>query len=390
MFKESIKMSWSNIIHNKMRSFLTVLGVLIGVAAIIALISIVQGVTGSITNQVMSMGANTITVSAMGTPLKQGLSQNDVNQIAAINNVKGVSPSISGKTSIAYQGNVMENITIQGKNQVYFANTENLLDSGRAINILDCTSKNRVCLIGQNIVTEYFKTESAIDKEIIINGISYTIIGTLQKSSGFSMNSNDDAVIIPYTTAMGLLGTGYINSVNVYMKNGDLSDETTTEIKQVLNTAFNYDSDGYSVSNMQNILDTVASMTSMMTALLAGIASIALVVGGIGIMNMMLVSVTERTAEIGLRKALGAEPKTIQWQFLLEALFLSVFGGVLGLIAGIGIAYLACQLIGAGFSIASYSVALAIGFSAAIGLLFGYTPARRASQLNPIDALRSV
>jgi len=284
----------------------------------------------------------------------------------------------------------MENITIQGKNQVYFANTENLLDSGRAINILDCTSKNRVCLIGQNIVTEYFKTESAIDKEIIINGISYTIIGTLQKSSGFSMNSNDDAVIIPYTTAMGLLGTGYINSVNVYMKNGDLSDETTTEIKQVLNTAFNYDSDGYSVSNMQNILDTVASMTSMMTALLAGIASIALVVGGIGIMNMMLVSVTERTAEIGLRKALGAEPKTIQWQFLLEALFLSVFGGVLGLIAGIGIAYLACQLIGAGFSIASYSVALAIGFSAAIGLLFGYTPARRASQLNPIDALRSV
>jgi len=390
MFKESIKMSWSNIIHNKMRSFLTVLGVLIGVAAIIALISIVQGVTGSITNQVMSMGANTITVSAMGTPLKQGLSQNDVNQIAAINNVKGVSPSISGKTSIAYQGNVMENITIQGKNQVYFANTENLLDSGRAINILDCTSKNRVCLIGQNIVTEYFKTESAIDKEIIINGISYNIIGTLQKSSGFSMNSNDDAVIIPYTTAMGLLGTGYINSVNVYMKNGDLSDETTTEIKQVLNTAFNYDSDGYSVSNMQNILDTVASMTSMMTALLAGIASIALVVGGIGIMNMMLVSVTERTAEIGLRKALGAEPKTIQWQFLLEALFLSVFGGVLGLIAGIGIAYLACQLIGAGFSIASYSVALAIGFSAAIGLLFGYTPARRASQLNPIDALRSV
>jgi len=390
MFKESIKMSWSNIIHNKMRSFLTVLGVLIGVAAIIALISIVQGVTGSITNQVMSMGANTITVSAMGTPLKQGLSQNDVNQIAAINNVKGVSPSISGKTSIAYQGNVMENITIQGKNQVYFANTENLLDSGRAINILDCTSKNRVCLIGKNIVTEYFKTESAIDKEIIINGISYTIIGTLQKSSGFSMNSNDDAVIIPYTTAMGLLGTGYINSVNVYMKNGDLSDETTTEIKQVLNTAFNYDSDGYSVSNMQNILDTVASMTSMMTALLAGIASIALVVGGIGIMNMMLVSVTERTAEIGLRKALGAEPKTIQWQFLLEALFLSVFGGVLGLIAGIGIAYLACQLIGAGFSIASYSVALAIGFSAAIGLLFGYTPARRASQLNPIDALRSV
>jgi putative ABC transport system permease protein len=390
MFKESIKMSWNNIIHNKMRSFLTVLGVLIGVAAIIALITIVEGVTGSITSKVMNMGANKISIQAMGTPLKQGLSQSDVDDIAAINNVKGVSPIISSKTSIVYNGDVMEDINVQGRNQVHFANTENLLEKGRGINILDCNSKNRVCLIGQNIVDKLYPAESPIDKEIIINGIPYTIVGTLQKSSGFSLSSNDDAVIIPHTTAMGLLGTGYIKSIDVYMNNGDLSDETTREIKQVLNTAFNDNDDGYSVSNMQSILDTVAEMTGMMTALLAGIASIALVVGGIGIMNMMLVSVTERTAEIGLRKALGAMPKTIQWQFLLEAIFLSLFGGILGLIAGFAIAYLACMAIGTGFVIAGYSVALALGFSAAIGLIFGYTPARRASRLNPIDALRSV
>lgn len=390
MFKESVKMSWNNIVNNKMRSFLTVLGVLIGVAAIIALITIVEGVTGSITSQVMNMGANKITIQAKGTPLKQGLSQKDVDEISAINNVKGVSPSISGKTSIVYNGNVMKNISIQGKNQVYFANTEDLIDKGRGINILDSDYKNRVCLIGQNIVDEYFQTESPIDKDISINGITYTVVGTLQKSSGYSMDSNDNGVIIPYTTAMGLLGTGYINSVDVYMENGDLSDETTTEIERVLNTAFNYNEEGYSVSNMQNIIDTVADMTSMMTALLVGIASIALIVGGIGIMNMMLVSVTERTTEIGLRKALGAEPKTIQWQFLLEALFLSLFGGILGLVVGIAIAYVACLIIGTSFSIAGYSVILALGFSSFIGLIFGYAPARRASKLNPIDALRSV
>jgi len=390
MFIESIRMSWNNIIHNKMRSFLTVLGVLIGVASIIALITIVQGVTGSITNQVMGMGANKITVQAIGTPLKQGLSQVDVDSISSIDNVKGVSPSINGKTSIVYNGDVLEDISIQGKNNVYFSNTKDLLQSGRGINILDCNSKSRVCLIGQNIVTEYFKTESPIGKDITINGITYNIVGTLQKSSGFSLSSNDDSVIIPYTTAMGLLGVSSISSVDVYMVNGDLSDETTTQIKQVLNTAFNYNEDGYMISNMQYILDTVATMTGMMTALLAGIASIALVVGGIGIMNMMLVSVTERTAEIGLRKALGAEPKTIQWQFLLEALFLSLFGGVLGLVFGLAIAYIACILIGTGFSIAGYSIILAIGFSGAIGLIFGYAPARRASRLNPIDALRSL
>ena len=210
------------------------------------------------------------------------------------------------------------------------------------------------------------------------------------ESSGFSLNSNDDSVIVPYTNAMGLLGTGYIHSVDVYMNDGDLSDETTSEIKQVLNTAFNDNDDGYFVSNMQNILDTVAEMTGMMTALLAGIASISLVVGGIGIMNMMLVSVVERTAEIGLRKALGAQPKTIQIQFLLEALFLSLFGGVLGLIFGVSIAYVASLAIGTEFAIGASSVILAISFSAIIGLIFGYTPARRASKLNPIDALRSV
>lgn len=389
MFKESIKMSWQNIIHNKMRSFLTVLGVLIGVASIIALISIVQGVTDNITSQVMDMGANKVTVQAMGTPLKRGLTVNDLESISEIDNIKGVSPSINGKTNIAYDGNVLEDVTVQGKNEVHFANTQDLLQSGRGINSLDVENNNRVCLIGSNIVSELFPTENPIDKEITVNGFTYLVIGTLQSSSGFSMGSNDDAIVIPYTTAMSMLGTGYATTLDIYLVDEDLSETTTTEIESALKTAFNYNEDGYSVSNMQNILDTVAEMTGTMTLMLAGIACISLIVGGIGIMNMMLVTVTERTAEIGLRKALGAEPKTIQWQFVLEALFLSLFGGVLGLFGGIAIAYLASLLIGTKFIVVGYSVALAIGFSAIIGLVFGYAPARKASRLNPIDALRS-
>jgi len=390
VFKESIIMSWQNIIHNKMRSFLTILGIVIGVASIIALITIVQGVTESVTSTVSNMGANKITVNAKGTPLKQGLSASDVKAMTAIDNIKGVSPTVSGKSNIVYNRVVLEDIMIQGKNQVYFANTEDLIETGREINIIDTDSKNRVCLIGQNIVDEFFLGASPIDKDIVINGGTFTIIGTLQKSDGYSMSSNDDTVIVPYTTAMSLMRVKNINSVDVYMANENLSETTTADIETVLNTAFNYNSDGFSVSNMKSIIDRVSEMTGMMTLMLVGIASISLVVGGIGIMNMMLVSVTERTTEIGLRKALGAEPLRIQQQFLLEAIFLSLFGGIVGLVFGVIIAYFGCIALGCSFALSMSTTILAIGFSAAIGVIFGLAPAKKASNLNPIDALRSV
>lgn len=390
MIKESFIMSWQNIINNKMRSFLTILGIIIGVASIIALITIVQGVTESVTTTVSDMGANKITIQAMGTPLKQGLSDLDVKAIAEIDNVKGVSPSINGPSNIVYNKRVMEDISIQGRNQNYFLNTENLLESGREINLLDSRSKNRVALIGQDIVEEYFQAENPIDKEIIINGVTHTVIGTLQKSTGYSAGSNDRAVVIPYTTAMSLLGVKDINSMDVFIGNGELSETTTADIELVLNRSFNYNSDGFIITNMQIILDKVDELTGMMTLLLVGIASISLFVGGIGIMNMMLVSVTERTTEIGLRKALGAQPKTIQQQFLLESMFLSVLGGFFGLILGVVMAYIGCLIIGAPFSVSVFTIFLAVGFSVAIGIIFGFAPARTASRLNPIDGLRSV
>lgn len=390
MLFESIRMSWQNIINNKLRSFLTMLGIVIGVASIIALITIVQGATASISEQVNALGVNKIMVNVTGTPLKRGLTDEDIKTISNIDNINGVSPTIAGKTNLVYNGKVKEDVAVQGKNEVYFKTDASLLKSGRTINILDIKSKNRVAVIGNDIVMELFYGVNPIGKQLVINGISYTVIGTLATSNGFSMNSNNDVVIIPYTTALGSLGVRNIASLDVYLKETKLADETVINIKGVLNQAFNYKEDAYSVFNMGDMIESFQTMMSIMSMLLAGIAAISLVVGGIGIMNMMLVSITERTTEIGLRKALGAPPDRIQLQFIIESIFLSLFGGIIGLILGSIVAYATTVIIGVIYSIALSTVFLAVGFSAAVGIIFGYMPARKASRLNPIDALRSL
>lgn len=390
MLLESIRMSWENIISNKLRSFLTMLGIVIGVASIIALITIVQGATQSISEEVTTLGVNKITVNATGTPLKKGLNEQDMKNIAKVSNISGLSPTIPGMSNIVYQGQVKENVTIQGKNEVYFQSDTSLLKSGRAINILDLESKNQVAVIGCDIVRELYYGVNPIGKELMIHGTSYTVIGTLAPSSNFSMTSNNKVVIIPYTTALRSLGVKSISSLDIFLLDTNLADETVTNIEKVLHSTFNYKEDAYSIFNMGDMIESFQSMMSIMSLLLAGIAAISLVVGGIGIMNMMLVSITERTTEIGLRKALGATPNTIQLQFIIEAIFLSIFGGVIGLLVGSLVAYVATILIGVGFSIQISTIVLAIGFSAIVGIVFGYTPARKASRLNPIDALRSL
>jgi len=387
---ESIRMSWENIIHNKLRSFLTMLGIVIGVASIIALITIVQGATNSISDQISALGVNKITVTAMGTPLKQGLNDSDIKVISQLNNIDGVSPTISGRTSIISNGKVMEDITVQGKNEVYFNKDTSLLKTGRSINIIDIRSDNQVAIIGDNIVKTLYYGMNPVGKNLMINGTTYTIIGTLAQSSGFSMNSSNDAVIIPYTTALRSLGVKNVTTLDVYLKDTSIADDSVTDIKSVLNPAFNYDEDAYSVFNMGDMIKSFETMMGMMSLLLAGIAAISLVVGGIGIMNMMLVSITERTKEIGLRKALGATPGRIQLQFIIESIFLSLIGGIIGLILGSILAFIAAILIGIGFSLSMMTIALAVGFSSAVGIVFGYMPARKASRLNPIDALRSL
>lgn len=389
MLLECIKMSWTNIIKNKLRSVLTMLGIIIGVASIIALISLVQGASNNISSEVTKLGGNKILITIFGTPLKQGLTQKDAENIGRLDNVDGYSPTISGTTAVVLDGKVLEDVSVQGKNDVYFKTDPDLLHSGRGVNVLDLEGRNQVAVIGSNIAGHFYGIDP-LGKKLVINGTAYTIIGTLQATTGFSLGSPNDTVVIPYTTALRSLGVKNISSLDVFLKDTSLADETVLAIKGVLNQAFNYREDVYTIFNMGDIIESFQSIMSMMSLLLAGIAAISLVVGGIGIMNMMLVSITERTTEIGLRKALGATPFTIQLQFLIESIFLSIIGGFAGLILGTLLAQILAALIGVEVSISFSTYSLAIGFSAAVGIIFGYMPARRASRLNPIDALRSL
>ena len=390
MLKECMKMAWGNIIHNKLRSFLTVLGVLIGVSSIIALITIVQGATGSITSQISSLGADKITITAMGSRLKQGLSEKDLEQLSRVNNVSGVSPTVSGKTSLVYNGKVKPEVSVQGKNEVYFKREQDLLERGRGVNSLDINNKNQIAVIGSDLVKELFFGKDPIGQQLLINGSTATIVGVLNATSGSILGSSNNTLILPYTSAMKTLGVRNITNVDVYMNDANNSEGIINDVTTILNSAFNYRENTFSVLNMQNIIDVIGNITGMLTLLLAGIASISLLVGGIGIMNMMLVSVTERTTEIGLRKALGAEPAQIQLQFLIESIFISLFGGILGLLIGILVALAAAMIMGFSFTITPWTILLAVGFSAVVGIIFGLAPATKASRLNPIDALRHV
>lgn len=399
MIKESIKMSWKNIVHNKMRSFLTTLGIVIGVTAIIALITIVEGVNNEMNSQFASLGAGKITVLAYGTPLKQGLTDNDLKKLLEMDNVSGISPTLSMDASVVRDSLLEENVVVEGKNDVYFRNNPELILKGREFNILDMENKNRVAIINQDLEKILFFGEDSLNKDIQINGITYTIVGVLDDGVATDVMSametrmgkkSDGKAIIPYKTAMGVAGVSNISSLEILIDDTNRTDEVVESTENVLNEAFNYKEDSYTVINLDTLLDTMDTMSSMMTTMLAGIASIALLVGGIGIMNMMLVSVTERTAEIGLRKALGATPGSIQLQFLIESIFLSLLGGFIGLALGLSISWLATTALGITFQLSTGAITLGVGFSATVGIVFGWAPARNASRLNPIDALRSV
>ena len=392
MFRESLKMSWQNIVHNKMRSFLTILGIVIGVAAIIALITTVQSVITEVNSQFDDLGANTLMVQAQGTALKMGLTDKDFEDLQAVEGIAGASPTVSAHLDIAQNGVVKENVSIQGKNELYFARNPDVVKAGRGLNILDVENKNRVCLISETLENDLFDSESAVGHTLRLGGIAYTIVGVTASSTDMTsmLMGTGDGIIVPYKNAMSLAGVSHIMAVEMYMEDGADTDAVIDDVEAVLGQAFNYKADSFAVTNMESLLDMMHDMQNMMQTMLAGIASIALLGGGIGIMNMMLVSVTERTTEIGLRKALGAQPKRIQMQFLTEAIFLSLFGGIIGIVVGLLISLLVALAIDVGFAISLSAIALGVGFSVLVGVVFGLAPARKASRLNPIDALRSV
>ena len=399
MLKESLRMSWQNIKGNKMRTFLTMLGIIIGVTAIITLITTVEGATGEITSQFTALGAGRVTVSVTGTPLKTGLNSTDIQRISRIDNITGVDPTVSFTRHVAGDGRLAEDVTIEGRSSAYFSGESGAVGMGRGLTGMDMDRHSRVCVIDQTLHAALFPNENPIGKEIVIAGLTYTVVGMLDGSSdsdvmramsSMSGGSDGGTAIIPYQAAMRMMGSNSVNSLTLYLQDTTRSDETITAVEDVLNAAFNYRDNAYRIINLDSLLDTMNTMTGMMTTLLAGIASIALLVGGIGIMNMMLVSVSERTSEIGLRKALGAKPSLIQTQFLIESVMLSLMGGLIGIVLGVGLSMLISAWIGIGFTLSTGAIALAFTFSASVGILFGWAPARKASRLNPIDALRSM
>ena len=391
--REGIAMALDNIRSNKVRSFLTLLGIMIGVMAVIALITTVSGVSGSISSSFLDMGVGTLTVSVTGSDQKTGMTPEDLAVISALENVDGVVPSVSLNGRVAYGRDVQTGMTVSGKNAYYFHTNQAMITQGRTLNFVDDDNSSYVCLIGQNVVDQFFTGKNPIGETLYVSGLPFTIVGRYKEDSGGGIASiflGSPDVLIPYTTAMKVNNSNEVTSYTVYLKDGVESSVAKTEIEDAMDVLFDFEEDCYTVSSMESIEETMNTMTTMLSSLLAGIASIALLVGGIGIMNMMLTTVTERTGEIGLKKALGAVPGQIQMQFLLESFLLSMIGGILGVVFGLALSYGLCQALGTKFVLNIGAVLLGVGFSAAVGIIFGWAPARKASRLNPIDALRAV
>ncbi len=391
MFIESVRMSVSNICHNRMRSFLTILGIMIGVTAVIALITTISAVSATISDSFTSMGAGTMTLSAPGSDLKAGLSADDLETLTTLEHVEGVSPTVTLNVTAAQSNAYESSVSVGGRNAYYFTANDGLIARGRAITPLDVNQSSRVCLISSDLVETFFYGADPIGETLYLSGRSFTVIGILTDdgdSSISGMMSGSSDVLIPYTTALKMNGESLVTNLTIYIDSAENSSLVETELEPVLDALFSYEDDTYTITTMDAIEDTMSSMLSMMSMLLGGIASIALLVGGIGIMNMMLTSVTERTVEIGLKKAIGAEPGQIQLQFLIESFLLSMAGGMIGVLLGIALSAILCSVMGTAFSLSYSAIALGVGFSAAVGIIFGWSPARKASKLSPIDALR--
>ena len=392
MLWECVVMSISNILGSRVRSLLTILGIMIGVTAVIALITTVSGVSGSLSSSFSSMGAGTLTVSVSGSDLKSGMTAEELAQLTELEVIDGITPTVSLTARISRGGSYESSVSVAGKN-AYFFLTNDVKVRGRTLNFIDEDNTSYVCMIDQDMIDAFFFGVDPVGESLYISGIPFLVVGifsTEDTESLVSLFSGSSDILIPYTTALKMNNANEVTSFTVYLADGMDSDTAADLIEAEMDAMFSFEEDCFTITTMSSVEDTMEEMLSMMTMLLAGIASIALVVGGIGIMNMMLTTVTERTVEIGLKKALGAMPWQIQIQFLIESFLLSIIGGVVGVALGLALSFALCRMMGAAFTLSMSAIALGVGFSAAVGILFGWAPARKASKLNPIDALRSI
>lgn len=385
------KMAISSIVNNKMRSFLTMLGIIIGIAAVIILVSVMNGLTTMVTSTFEDIGVETITVTV--TPrATRSVSPEEMFEFVEENPdlFSAASPTVtlSGTLKTSTSGSDSISSRATGVAETYIDMKDIEVSFGRFIQYIDCKQEEKVCVIGSYQALYFFNSASgALNQYLKINGEPYKIVGVLEETADSTQSSTDDCVYIPYTVAAKKSYMSVINNYSVTALNKGVVPEAETKLEEFMEEIIG-DSDYYTVTSMLSIIEQLDEMLNTMSMVLVAIAGISLLVGGIGIMNIMLVSVTERTREIGIRKSLGAKQKNIMTQFVMEAGTVSCIGGIIGIILGSIMAFAAGNLLDMEVIPSVDAIVIAFAVSVGIGVAFGFLPAKKAAQLNPIDALR--
>ena len=392
---ETFQLSLRNIWGSKMRSFLTMLGIIIGVCAVIVIVGLGNGMQGYIEDSFDELGTDSLTVMIMGRGSSRSVSEDEMNQMVEDNSdvLKQLSPSVTVSFPLKIGSDTVTSTSVTGVSEDYFSMKGYDITQGRGLQYTDMRNREKVCVVGQYLNMAYYGG-SAVGQTLKVGQNTLTIVGVLAaEGSDLEEGGADDCVYLPYSTASRISSAGTISSYVVTVWDKDRISEAKLLVENQLYSIFE-DDDAYNVISMSEMLDTMNAMVNVIIYILAAIAAISLVVGGIGIMNIMLVSVTERTKEIGIRKALGAKEGAIMRQFVIEAATTSALGGVLGILAGFGLSSVATVVIdnvlGEALTVSpsAGAVLLAFGVSTGIGIAFGYLPAQKAANLNPIDALR--
>ncbi|WP_439096721.1 ABC transporter permease [Bacillus massiliigorillae] len=381
---QTVKMALKSIKGNIVRSFLTMLGIIIGVSSVIVMVGIGQGSTAEVQSAIGSLGTNLLTVNVTGSDVS--FKEADVNTLKEVNGVKDIAPTVSGRVTAKYGSNTSQ-VSLIGTTSSYADVRDLQLKSGRFIADLDQENHSKVAILGSDTAETLFGLGDAVGESIKINGTSYRVIGVLQSVGSSLGTSGDSTIIVPLSTGQRLTSSTSISTVYVTAANDNMVNFTERNLEQALYLLLG-DSDNYSVSSQEDLMETASSVNQTMILMLGGSAAISLIVGGIGIMNIMLVSVSERTKEIGIRKAIGAKRRNILFQFLVESVVVSSLGGILGVVIGIIAAQIFSIVTETTITLSISVMSLSFGFSFVVGIIFGVFPAIKASKLDPIQALR--